>query len=642
MKTKFIFSIVLLFSFCINSFAQVGVGTSNPEGALDISSSTNGVVIPRVTLTALGTYAPVVNPSTGLAPVIGTLVWNDGVTLSPAGFYYWNGTAWTALGGVSGGTKWDLAGNVVGAAGTSFLGSTDNNPVRFRSNNLDRFEINQDGSMRSFGDGTAALPAYSWNSNTNMGLFRHPAAIPNAMGIATNGNERLRFIGTPQIQGVASGANVGTATIPFYSFYNNAGAGMWSPAAGKLAFSTNASEKLRIDNTGYVGIGTTFATTAPEAMLDIRSTNKGILIPRVALTSTTSATPVLLIKDSELVYNTATAGTAPNDVTPGFYYWTIAPAKWNKVGGSVDVKSGPSNATATLVEPNAGIPGPIGALITAGSDTTSQTFDATTITRTFNVTGFTGNTAVVNLNLKFDQDWMSDVDAYLTSPTGQIIELTTDNGGFSPGTIQSFNVTFSDSGVSNITTFVSGSVSGTYRPEGSLIAGTLTPNITTMSGFSGFNPNGTWTLTLIDDAGGNSVIYFSSTLEIATYGASNYRLVGETSMTYKAATNIIVNSVYSANPIDDAGIITALTRSTASAGAVGTTIAALPGTVLSYASDSPKQGTGNFWATTNNQSVSNGLTSGTTYYFQLWTKANVQTPLTANEIFSIIPMMIPQ
>ena len=639
MKTRFLLLIVVVFSFWNSSNAQVGIGTANPQAALDITSSTNGVLIPRVTLTALGTYAPVVNPSTSLAPVTGTLVWNDGVSLSPAGFYYWSGSTWTALGGgSSSGVKWDLSGNVVGAAGSSFLGSTDNNPVRFRTNNLDRFEISNTGFLRSFNDGTAALPAYSWNSDPEMGLFRQGS---NIMSVATGGLERLRFTNSYQIYGVSTTTNVGSALAPFYSFYNNAGAGMWSPQAGKLAFSTNSAERLRIDNTGYVGIGSTFATTAPEAMLDIRSTNKGILIPRVALTSILVST-ILTPKESELVYNTATAGTAPNDVTPGFYYWTIAPAKWNKVGGSVDVKSGTASATATLVEPNAPVPGPVGAIATLGTDATGATFDATSITRTFNVTGLTGNTANVRFSLKFQQDWMSDVDAYLTSPTGQIIELTTDNGGFSTGTIQDFNVTFSDAGVSNITSFTTGSVAGTYRPEGTLTAGTLTPTIITMSGFSGFSPNGTWTLTLVDDAGLNDLIYINSSLEIATYGPSNYRLIGETSMTYKSATNLIVNSTYSANPVDNEGFVTAITRSTASAGAIGTTIATLPGTVLSYASDSPKQGTGNFWATTNNQSVSNGLTSGTTYYFQLWAKANIEAPTASNEIFSIIPIMLPQ
>jgi len=57
-------------------------------------------------------------------------------------------------------------------------------------------------------------------------------------------------------------------------------------------------------------------------MLDVKGTTKGMLVPRVALTSTASQSPINPAPDASLavsllVYNTATAG----DVTPGYYYW---------------------------------------------------------------------------------------------------------------------------------------------------------------------------------------------------------------------------------------------------------------------------------------------------------------------------------
>ncbi|MDI3479955.1 MAG: hypothetical protein PWQ14_1101, partial [Rikenellaceae bacterium] len=66
-----------------------------------------------------------------------------------------------------------------------------------------------------------------------------------------------------------------------------------------------------------------------SAGLEIQFTNKGLLIPRVALTSTSSASPITSPATSLLVYNTATAGTAPNNVTPGYYYWTGT--KWMRL-----------------------------------------------------------------------------------------------------------------------------------------------------------------------------------------------------------------------------------------------------------------------------------------------------------------------
>lgn len=64
-----------------------------------------------------------------------------------------------------------------------------------------------------------------------------------------------------------------------------------------------------------VGIGTT--TPSPSSALDIRSSNSGLLIPRVALNSTTDTNTIANPATSLLVYNSSTT----NDVTPGFYYW---------------------------------------------------------------------------------------------------------------------------------------------------------------------------------------------------------------------------------------------------------------------------------------------------------------------------------
>jgi hypothetical protein len=71
-----------------------------------------------------------------------------------------------------------------------------------------------------------------------------------------------------------------------------------------------------------VGINATGANPDASAMLDVSATNTGMLIPRVALTARNVAAPVVSPALSLLVYNTATAGTSPNNVTPGFHYWT--------------------------------------------------------------------------------------------------------------------------------------------------------------------------------------------------------------------------------------------------------------------------------------------------------------------------------
>ncbi len=69
-----------------------------------------------------------------------------------------------------------------------------------------------------------------------------------------------------------------------------------------------------------VGIGT--LTPDGSAELDITSTDKGILIPRVTLTGTGDTSTISGTEANGLmVYNTATAGSGLTAVTPGFYFW---------------------------------------------------------------------------------------------------------------------------------------------------------------------------------------------------------------------------------------------------------------------------------------------------------------------------------
>jgi len=71
-----------------------------------------------------------------------------------------------------------------------------------------------------------------------------------------------------------------------------------------------------------VGINSTGAAPVTSAALDVDIANKGILIPRVALTTTAAFAPVTgTATTSLLVYNSATAGVSPTNVTPGYYYW---------------------------------------------------------------------------------------------------------------------------------------------------------------------------------------------------------------------------------------------------------------------------------------------------------------------------------
>lgn len=99
MKNKLLLVLLLSLTCYEFSYSQVGIGTTAPAGALEIKSSTNGLLIPNVSLSSRIVSAPVVNPNGGGVPLAGTMVWNTATAgtapndVSP-GFYYWNSGKW--------------------------------------------------------------------------------------------------------------------------------------------------------------------------------------------------------------------------------------------------------------------------------------------------------------------------------------------------------------------------------------------------------------------------------------------------------------------------------------------------------------------------------------------------------------------
>lgn len=79
-----------------------------------------------------------------------------------------------------------------------------------------------------------------------------------------------------------------------------------------------------------VGINGTGAPANSSAGLDVDFSNKGVLIPRIALTSTTDVTTIPTPANSLLVFNTTNGA----GLTPGFYYYDGNLMQWTAVAGS--------------------------------------------------------------------------------------------------------------------------------------------------------------------------------------------------------------------------------------------------------------------------------------------------------------------
>lgn len=151
-----------------------------------------------------------------------------------------------------------------------------------------------------------------------------------------------------------------------------------------------------------VGIGTNVPDAS--AKLQVDATTQGFLPPRVSLTATNATSPVTSPATGLLVFNTATAGVSPNNVTPGYYYYsgtawvrlTVPTDNAANVTGTVAIANGGTGQTTSNAALNALLPSQSGnaekILKTDGTNTVWATNVALTsaVVGTFPGTGYTG------------------------------------------------------------------------------------------------------------------------------------------------------------------------------------------------------------------------------------------------------------
>jgi hypothetical protein len=143
MKNNYLLLIIFLPIF---SLAQVGIGTTNPQGTLDIAtdSTTNpinadGLLIPRVALSNTTT-------ATVITPTISEMVYNTATAgdVTP-GYYSWDGAKWIRFTTSEEKDKWSLTGNTATNPTTNFIGTTDATDFVARTNNSERLRITNNG-----------------------------------------------------------------------------------------------------------------------------------------------------------------------------------------------------------------------------------------------------------------------------------------------------------------------------------------------------------------------------------------------------------------------------------------------------------------------------------------------------------------
>ena len=128
---KLILSTALM-AASFTTFAQVGVGTTTPKGALQVSSTTSGVIIPQFAdLTAIQAIKKTDGTTALNSEEQGMQVYN----IAEKKIYMWDGTTWNVISG--GEAKWidaPLNGAILKISPKGFNNATDTLAIAQGSN----------------------------------------------------------------------------------------------------------------------------------------------------------------------------------------------------------------------------------------------------------------------------------------------------------------------------------------------------------------------------------------------------------------------------------------------------------------------------------------------------------------------------
>ena len=179
MKFNYYFIAILLMLASVSiSIAQVGIGTTTPDPSsiLEVSSTNQGFLMPRIALTSTADTATI----TG-AEATGLLIYNTATVADVIpGFYYWDGAVWVPLRS-NFPSSWLTAGNAGTTAGigNDYIGTSDNQDVVVGTNATEVLRITAPDAANdpkiiagnNGNNGDEQDPLFTFSNDTNTGIW---------------------------------------------------------------------------------------------------------------------------------------------------------------------------------------------------------------------------------------------------------------------------------------------------------------------------------------------------------------------------------------------------------------------------------------------------------------------------------------
>jgi hypothetical protein len=287
MKKIIFFFIAIIFLNQVHA-QNVGIGTNTPNSnaMLEVSSNTKGFLLPR-TSTATRITIPAVK---------GLLVYDT----TTNNFWFNDGVNW--IESLNGNNGWAIKGNSNINPSVNFIGTTDNQPLRFRLNNTWAGEWNK--STRNFSIGDGALQNFAAGSgNIAVGsgaMFGHI----NPGGIVAIGDSALA-----NLSGGIGGSNTAIGQRALYANGN----GFYNSAVGSLSMPANTTGQyntaLGASSLRFNTIGLNNVALGAFAMYSNKDGDRNIAIGRNALYSDTSSNGLIAIGTGAMANTTSSSGT---------------------------------------------------------------------------------------------------------------------------------------------------------------------------------------------------------------------------------------------------------------------------------------------------------------------------------------------